>query len=849
MKYITYLTEDSFIVETETNNTNKFIDDKYQALYDHAFIIEKNEYDTTLNYLINASKYLISLISNHSLIELNRDNIIIELNDDDYFNLTNDMPFIVNEKFLTMNYFEILLEELLKIFKKEITKVDTSVLDYFKSKDANLNVASRIYFHLVENDDIEYPFAFLATYSKQKNKKIIHTPLEKALIEFKDDQNALVNLLSAVTKVANESKFISELIKTGELFQPIYITINEASIILKESIMYEKYGIMCRIPKWYKNKTNKPKISLNLEKKESISIASLIQYKPSILIDDEIITVEELLGLLNNKNDLVNYKGKWVNIDENNINLLLSALDTLNDRDDITFFELLKLEYNPNLYLDINDQVDIGITQNKWLIDFKKQLTRPIIIEDIPLSNNLRAKLRPYQQTGYNWLMTMLNYGLGALLADDMGLGKTLQVISVLTSLYDKNKYKTLLVVPSSLMLNWVKEFEKFSNIKPIIIHNQVGTKLIDFKLENKVYITTYQMAKKLIEYEFDLLIIDEAQAIKNQASMQSKIIKDIKAKHRIALSGTPIENNLMELFSLFDFLNKGLLGTSKEYKAQANDIVKNESYGRLRKLIKPFILRRVKTDKNIISDLPSKIEVNEYVSLSKTQIKLYNAEVEMLKRELEKEEVPKGLILKYILKFKQICNHPSIYLKDNKYDYKDSGKFDSLNQIATVVSDNQERMLVFTQFKEMCEPLNEYLKTVFNKEGLVLTGDTSIKKRNEMVNIFNSSEYIPYMILSLKAGGTGLNLTKANHVVHFDRWWNPAVENQASDRAYRIGQNKNVNVYKFVCSETIEEKIDNIINSKQDLANNILKADGEAWISKMSKNELISLFEYKGGK
>ena len=824
---------------------------KFNTLYELSFKDNLKEYDTTLKFLIKTTSYLINLISTNSTIELSRDSILIELTDNDIYNITNDMPFMVNEKYLTSSYFNNMLNQIIKVFSKQIKSYKGSVLEYFKSKDANINVASRIYFHLVENpkNNTDKAFCFIATYSKNKNNKLIHTPLSEALLEFKEKPKELITLLSSVTNVCEQSSFINNLMITGELFQPIYLTIDEASLFLNESIMYESYGIMTRIPKWYKNKTNNPKVSLEPNKKEKITISQLIDLNPILYIDDIKITTNELKQLLNSDKQLINHKGKWVNINKDNIQLILNSLDKLNNIKDMTLLELLKLESSPNNVLDIDNTINIEVTQSKWFTDFKKELTNPTIINDIPVSKHLNAKLRPYQQIGYNWLMTMLNYGFGSLLADDMGLGKTLQVISVLTSLYEKNSYKTLLVVPSSLMFNWLREFNKFSNLKPIIIHNQAGTKVKDITIDNGIYITTYKMVSKLKDHKFDLLIIDEAQAIKNINTTQSNIIRTINTTNRIALSGTPIENNIMELYSIFDFLNKGLLGTSKEFTKLNKEIVKDESYGKIRKLIKPFLLRRLKTDKSIINDLPDKLETNEYITLSKKQLILYNKEVENLKLILEQEEIPKGIVLNMILKFKQICNHPANFLNNDDYNFNDSGKYDTLKQIAESIRDNQEQMLVFTQFKEMCEPLNEFLKSIFNKEGLVLTGSTTAKNRDLMVTRFNSDEYIPYMVLSLKAGGTGLNLVKANHVVHFDRWWNPAVENQASDRAYRIGQNKQVNVYKFITKNTIEERIDDIINSKQALSDNILKSNDESWITKLSKHDLIDLFKYKDGE
>ena len=349
-----------------------------------------------------------------------------------------------------------------------------------------------------------------------------------------------------------------------------------------------------------------------------------------------------------------------------------------------------------------------------------------------------------------------------------------------------------------------------------------------------------------LKEFNWNYLILDEAQAIKNPITAQAKSIKLLKCKNKIALTGTPIENNLGDLWSLFDFLNPGLLGSRKEFKQLVQK--DNHNFGKIRKIITPYILRRLKTDKKVITDLPDKIEMDVFAKLSKKQATLYQAQIELLQKALDDAEgiKRKGLVLSSLMKFKQICNHPSQHLGDNGYKSLDSGKFIRLKEICEIVKEKRERILIFTQFKEIIEPLNIFLTEVFGRSGLTLHGGTAIKKRHEMVNNFQSDTYYPYFILSLKAGGTGLNLTKANHVVHFDRWWNPAVENQATDRAFRIGQKKSVVVHKFICEGTFEEKIDQMLRDKTELSKNILSETKSSWITEMSNKELIDMFSMR---
>ncbi|MBR3457434.1 MAG: DEAD/DEAH box helicase, partial [Selenomonadaceae bacterium] len=359
--------------------------------------------------------------------------------------------------------------------------------------------------------------------------------------------------------------------------------------------------------------------------------------------------------------------------------------------------------------------------------------------------------------------------------------------------------------------------------------------------------ITTYAMAAKmeaLQEISWDVLVLDEAQAIKNPGTKQTKSIKKLKTRCRIAMTGTPIENDLSNLWSLFDFLNKGLLGSSTQFRKYANQLVEHpESYHKLRQMVAPFVLRRLKTDKSIIHDLPEKMEQVDYAALSKKQVVLYRKLVKEVEQKLAISDgmSRRGVILAAITKLKQICNHPDQFLGQSAYSMADSGKFELLRDICETIYEKRERVLVFTQYREITESLAEFLTGIFHRKGLVLHGGTRVKKRMELVEQFNGEEYCPFMVLSVKAAGTGLNLTAANHVIHFDRWWNPAVENQATDRAYRIGQEKDVMVHKLVSRGTIEERIDEIIEGKKKLAESVIGA-GEQWVTELSDKEVLEL-------
>ena len=361
--------------------------------------------------------------------------------------------------------------------------------------------------------------------------------------------------------------------------------------------------------------------------------------------------------------------------------------------------------------------------------------------------------------------------------------------------------------------------------------------------------LTTYGMILRqqwLLDMEWGLVILDEAQNIKNPGADQTKAVKKLKAQARIALTGTPVENRLSDLWSIFDFLCPGLLGSARKFKEFSKALEQREQdrYGPLRRLVQPYILRRLKTDKTIIADLPDKTEVKTFCGLTKKQAALYARSVEDLARSLNGIEGMKrrGLVLSYLLRFKQICNHPSQLLGDRGYDPAESGKYERLRSICEEIASRQEKVLVFTQFREMTEPVASFLAEIFARDGLVLHGGTPVKKRKDLIHAFEREEGPPYFVLSLKAGGTGLNLTAASHVIHFDRWWNPAVENQATDRAFRIGQKRNILVHKFICRGTVEEKIDELMEEKKELSDGLLKTGAETLLTEMGDKELLDL-------
>jgi non-specific serine/threonine protein kinase len=499
----------------------------------------------------------------------------------------------------------------------------------------------------------------------------------------------------------------------------------------------------------------------------------------------------------------------------------------------------------------------VTVTSGEWLETVMAKMRHPELVGPVTMAPTFKAELRPYQEKGVSWLSFLHSLNFGMCLADDMGLGKTVQVLALLHLLKHRGeKGASLLVIPASLIANWANEILKFAPDITFYTAHPAGndSKSVESKEAHELdeldlVITTYSMVQKyewLHAYEWKYVVLDEAQAIKNPNTKQTKAVKKLMSRNRIVMTGTPVENRLSDLWSLFDFINPGLLGSSKEFSKFVRNLSQDpEGYGRLRKVISPYILRRLKTDRTVISDLPEKIEMKTWSSLSRKQAVLYQKLVDDLRTTIESTEgiQRKGLILSSLMKFKQLCNHPAQYLGTGVYEESESGKFGRLREICETIHEKRERVLVFTQFREITEPLAVFLRGIFGKQGLVLHGGTPVGKRKDLVERFQGEDYVPSMVLSLKAGGVGLNLTAANHVIHFDRWWNPAVEDQATDRAFRIGQKKNVIVHKFITTGTIEEKIDVMIEGKMKLSKEVIQSGSEAWITEMSNEQLMDMF------
>ncbi len=746
------------------------------------------------------------------------------------------------------------------------------VQEYLSELNPQWRLVGRVTFHLAENKrDPDFPFAFLATYIPRLSAqgRVQHEPLGKALQQYSGARNrpALLSLLVPIQRASERSPLVKELVDSGEIYHPLAWTPHEAYRFLQEIPTYEESGLVVRVPDWWK--ANRPprasvNVTINTRKGSALSAEALLNFSVNTVLDGEPLTNSELEQLLESSGGLVKLKGKWVEVDREKLAAALAQwkqVESESQRSGLTFYEGMRLLAGIPRELDASapleaDRQWVGLTAGNELEATLRKLRSPESLDttDPP---GLRAELRHYQQTGVSWLRLVTGLGLGACLADDMGLGKTVQVIGLL--LHRKASRKagkagsgspSLLIVPASLIANWKAELQRFApSVTFHIAHPSeapAGKRQVAQPVMRglDLLITTYGMASRvdwLKKHEWDLVILDEAQAVKNSGTRQSRAVKELKANARVAMTGTPVENRLSDLWSLFDFLNPGLLGNARTFASLVKQMEEQSSYQPLRTLVGPYILRRLKTDKRVISDLPEKVEVSAFCALSRQQAALYEQSVRELAEQLKQVEgiQRRGLVLAQLMRLKQICNHPSQLLGSGDYPPAQSGKFQRLAELCEELGERQEKVLVFTQFREITGPIAQFLQGIFGRSGLVLHGGTAVAQRRKLVESFQSEDGPPFFVLSLKAGGTGLNLTAASHVIHFDRWWNPAVENQATDRAFRIGQRRNVLVHKFVCRGTVEERIDAMIAEKSSLADSVI--DGtESLLTEMSDSQLL---------
>ncbi len=740
-------------------------------------------------------------------------------------------------------------------------------LEAFLMKRAPLwRQVGRVCFHLAENrKDAAFPFAFLATYAPRISDaaRVRFQPLSRALQEFAGEGNrkALVRLLTPVQSAAEKSPLIRDLLSSNDIYHPLAWTPQEAYRFLQEVPLYEESGLLVRVPDWWARRP-RPRVMVTIgnEKKNVLGPEAILDFQVTMAVGDTTLSERELKALLAGGDGLAFLKGQWVEVDREKLSEALAHWKRVEqDAGDhgISFVEGMRLLAGAPADLGSQDDQTVRAWSfaeaGTWLKDLLVQLRSPEALSASLPAKDLRAVLRRYQETGVRWLRLLTRLGLGACLADDMGLGKTIQVIALLLMMRTESLDPSLIVLPASLLANWKSEIERFAPaLKTRYLHPSMEGAHAEARMDDltsvDVVLTTYGMLLRqswLEEVSWNAVILDEAQAIKNPGSRQTKAVKRLRARARVTLTGTPVENRLTDLWSLFDFLCPGLLGSAARFTRYAKALGggTGDRYAPLRALVQPYILRRMKTDRTVITDLPEKTETQAFCGLTKLQAALYQKVVNRMADELEGTDgiSRRGVILSTLLRLKQVCNHPAQMRGDARWLPEQSGKFLRLGELCDEIASRQERVLVFTQFREVTEPLASFLARIFKRSGLVLHGGTPVKERQKLVSAFQTDDGPPFFVLSLKAGGTGLNLTAASHVIHFDRWWNPAVENQATDRAFRIGQKKNVLVHLFVCQGTVEEKIAALIEEKTAMARDLLDASGEALLTEMDDEQLMA--------
>jgi superfamily II DNA or RNA helicase len=834
-------------------------------------------------------------------VEALRAKVDIEVPHDELLALAAAAPPMIGGEYLTDAVLEALCARMGEAVREELAAWEGTVEAFLRHASPAWNLVGRVCFHLAENKgDDEAPFAFVATYTTRSSAlaKPRHLPLAQALREYAGARNkaALLALLTPVQRAAQTSAVAKDLVDSGAVFETLAWTPGEAHQFLKEVPLFESAGVVVRMPAaWRARRPPRPEAQVTVGKARGPGVGAdaLLDFSVSVTLEGETLTAQEVREILAGTDGLALVRGRWIEIDQEKLRQVLdhwSAFETAHAAGGLSVVEGLRLLAGAR----IDDQpAGVGLAPvAEWsrvvagepLARALAGLRSPESLADLDLGDALQAQLRPYQKIGLRWLWWLSSLGLGGCLADDMGLGKTIQVIALFTLLKKKKGTSTgnpslpsLLVVPASLIANWRVEIERFAPaLKVLVAHpsemsSDQLTQLPAVQIEaSDVVITSYGATQRLpwlATRQWDVIVLDEAQAIKNPGAKQTRAVKALRGRIRLALTGTPVENRLGDLWSIFDFISPGLLGSPKAFgrfikaadktaekgaetgadKASERGGQKGGSgYGPLRDLVRPYILRRLKTDKRVITDLPDKTEVRAFCGLTKKQVVLYQQAVQELRAALGGIDGIKrrGVVLASLTRLKQICNHPSQWLGDGDYDPADSGKFTRLRELAEEIASRQEKLLVFTQFRELTRPLAQFLAGVFGRPGLVLSGETEVSKRMGLVDQFQRDDGPSFFVLSLKAGGTGLTLTAARHVIHFDRWWNPAVENQATDRAYRIGQKNGVLVHKFVCRGTVEEKIDALIASKQDLSRQVIDIEGadEPTLTELDDEQLLRM-------
>lgn len=766
-----------------------------------------------------------------------------------------------------------------------------------KIEDVPFRTCFRLEAPGVEDDDDAWRLAFFLQ-AKDDNsllvpaKEVWQTKSRALTFLKKRLKNPQEQLLADLGKA---SRVVPLMEKCLESARPtgLEMQTEEAYSFLRESApLLEQNGFGVMLPSWWERPGSRLGIKLQLKgpvKKEGqvgpafFGLDTLVNYDWQLSLGGDILTESEFAELSRLKVPLIQIRGEWMELRSTEIEAAIEFFRKNRDRE-MTLAEALRLGLNlpgqrpGQELLGVDSSLPVlGVQAEGQIEQMLKALSNPGNLEDVSPPHEFQGTLRPYQLRGVSWLEYLHRIGLGACLADDMGLGKTVELIAFLLREREhegetgketepaKEECRAkgplqpaLLICPMSVAGNWQKELERFApSLRVLVHHGQNRLTGPGFQQEatgKDVVITTYALAQRDEEHlsavSWSHVILDEAQNIKNQAARQTQSIKRLRSGQKIALTGTPVENRLSELWSIMDFLNPGYLGSFQSFRK--NFVLPIEKYKNkstseaLRSIIQPFILRRLKTDSTVIQDLPEKMEMRVNYSLTAEQASLYAAVVEEMLGRIESLDgiERRGQILAALTKLKQICNHPALFLQDGSALPGRSGKLSRLEEMLYEVLAGGDRALIFTQFAGMGAMLRHHLQEKLGVEALFLHGGTSRKQRDDMIQRFQAGGS-PIFILSLKAGGFGLNLTAASHVFHFDRWWNPAVENQATDRAFRIGQKKNVFVHKFVCLGTLEEQIDEMIEKKKALAESVI-GTGESWLTELSNEALRDMLSLR---
>ncbi|MCM3390325.1 DEAD/DEAH box helicase [Ureibacillus chungkukjangi] len=856
--------------------------------YKHPFIQLKGA-DEHSEKLLSSMK-AIQLLWNNSALW---DYVVTEEKENGDFSFSFQLPesfledeFVqqyTREKSITLNELESLLKSAAyqKLAFASLHPRDLrALLPFFKNggwplnKDrniGNLKVAIR----LSEPDEGSSEWLLETVLSSPKTTKLWtpairkrHLPVEKALpekwLEFADDivtqQAQMLELMDLRAYHVFPDKFIHTTIEDGDV----------RKLLRDDFAKLSALGFEVVLPAWLRElKQTKMRVRVSASNQSQKSVAGLddiLAFKWQLSVNGEEINAEEFRKIVEENREFVRIGDEWFRMDVNWMNEIRELMDKA-EEENWTVRELLFRELPNELAAPLEEEDSetddplFAFEMQRSLQDYIEQLTTKKGLPPIPKPTGLQAELRPYQQEGFEWLTFMREQKFGAVLADDMGLGKTVQLITYL--LYTNENLgetaPTLIICPTSVLGNWQKELVRFAPSLKVMTHygsNRIKDDSFKSAIQNEkpnVVLSSYGTISQDIDFlehvNWASVALDEAQNIKNMQTLQSRAIRRLNGKHHIALTGTPIENRLSELWAIFDFIHKGYLGSFGKFQEQFIVPIEREESDRhkeiLRTKIRPFLMRRTKNDPDLMLNLPEKQETKEFCALTSEQAALYEGYIEDTLAQLEVMTAfeKKGRILQMLSKLKQLCNHPALYLKEPYDDAKAllnrSIKLKRIVELAADIVDNGEQCLIFTQYIGMGQLLQHCFSELYNIDIPFLTGSMPKQQRDNLVDSFQAGEF-PIFLLSLKAGGTGLNLTAANHVLHADRWWNPAVENQATDRAYRIGQTQFVQVHKFITIGTIEEKIDKMIEIKSALSEELIQSSN--WLTELQEDELMDL-------